>query len=478
MRMKYLNIIVPLLMGLLVLLLSGCAPKQVMVDGDKLVAHGEYKEAARLYSDAVDQEDRTQRNNLLWYLNSGLSWRFDGNDSASIAAFDESEWLMKHYELQLLGSDFSQGTASILVNDTTRPYMGTQYDGVMANTYKAIDYLSMGDVDSARVEFNRAVDRQRRAKVFYARLIEKNREAIEKEESRENHGVNTDASMPAAERALHEKYPSLYSFKAYPDFINPMVSYLAGIYALSQGENSKAFTLLKEAYGMNSENAYIQQDLVYVDALLDGRAVDRTPLVWVIIEDGLAPVKREWRMDIPIWIFSNNMNYISLALPRIYQRAGAFNGYFVEEYGHKIKSSELANMDRVIMTEFKHEYPAIVRRAIFSATTKAIIQYETQRQAQNNNGKAGLAFALASIATTAYSIASAQADTRIWTTLPKRFELIRLKRPNDGKLQLKTDTVLSLPEVTLPFTQHTLVYVKMPTAGARPSISVIPLGDR
>jgi len=474
--MKSMEIIVSLFMGTFVLLLSGCAPKQVLVDGDNLVAQGEYKEAAELYSAAIDQDDRTQRNNLLWYLNSGLAWRFDGNDSASIAALDESEWLMKHYELQLLGSDLSQGTASILVNDTTRPYFGTQYDGVMANTYKAIDYLAMGDTDSARVEFNRAVDRQRRAKAYYAKLIEKNREAIEKEAAKENKGVNTDASMPAAERALHEKYPSLYNFKAYPDFINPMVSYIAGIYALSQGDSNKAFSLLKEAYGMNAENSYIEQDLVYVDALLDGRSIDTTPLVWVIIEDGLAPVKREWRMDIPIWIFSNNLNYISLALPRIYQRQSAFSGYTVAVKEDVYKSAELADMDRVIMTEFKQEYPAIVRRAIFSATTKAIIQYETQRQAQNNDGKAGLAFALASIATTAYTIASTQADTRTWTTLPKRFDLIRMKRPQDGKIRIKTATGLALPEVTLPFTQHTLVYVKMPTAGARPSISVIPLG--
>jgi len=128
------------------------------------------------------------------------------------------------------------------------------------------------------------------------------------------------------------------------------------------------------------------------------------------------------------------------------------------------------------MTEFKKEYPSIVRRAIFSATTKAIIQYEMQRQAQNNDGKAGLAFALASIATTVYTVASAQADTRTWTTLPKRFDLIRLERPESGSIVIKTSTGLSLPKITLPLTQHTLVYVKMATAGAKPSVTVIPMG--
>ena len=459
-----------------ILLLSGCAPKEVLVKGDNYVAKGQYQKAAKLYEDAIDKGDRTQRNNLLWYLNTGLSHRFDGNNSASIKAFDESEWLIKHFQEQLIGSDVGQGAASVLVNDTTRPYYGTQYDGVMANTYKALDYLAMGNPDSARVEFNRAIDRQRRAKAFYAKMITKNRESIEAEEKKDGKGVNTDASMPEAEKGLKEKYPGLYNFEAYPDFINPMVSYLAGIFAISQGDNPKAFGLLKEAYGMNQHNSYIAEDLAYVDNLLDGKEVSTKPLVWIIIEDGLAPVKTEWRMDIPIWIFSSNLNYVSLALPRIHERTSAYDNYSVALQDHVSQGSELSNMDRVVMTEFKKEYPSIVRRAIFSATTKAIIQYEMQRQAQNNDGKAGLAFALASIATTVYTVASAQADTRTWTTLPKRFDLIRLERPESGSIVIKTSTGLSLPKITLPLTQHTLVYVKMATAGAKPSVTVIPMG--
>jgi len=457
-------------------LFSGCAPKEVMLSGDKLVAKGEYKEAGTLYAEEIDKSDRTQRNNLLWQLNVGLANRFDGNNSASIKAFDESEWLIKHYQEQLLGSNVGQATSSVLVNDTTRPYYGTQYDGVMANTYKAIDYMAMGNSDAARVEFNRAVDRQRRAKAYYAELIEKNREAIVKEEKKDANGVNTDASMPAADKALQAKYPSLYSFEAYPDFINPMVSYLAGVFALSQGDHKKAFSLLKEAYGMNQGNHYIAEDLAYVDQLLDGYPRTSRPLVWVIIEDGLAPMKTEWRMDIPVWIVSNNLNYVSLALPRIHQREQAFSGYSAVVEGGSYEAKTLSEMDRVVMTEFKKEYPAILRRAIFSATTKAIVQYELQHQSQQTSGNAGLALTLASFAATAYTIASAQADTRTWTTLPKRFDLIRLEQPHNAILTLKTASGMRLPEIVLPSEQNTLVYVKMPTAGAKPSISVIPLG--
>lgn len=455
---------------------SGCAPKEAMIHNDELVAKGEFAKAAVVSEEEIDRSDRTQRNNLMWMLNAGLAYRFGHKNSESIKAFDESEWLIKHYQEQFLNSDISQETASVLVNDTTRPYIGTQYDGVMANTYKAIDYMALGNSEGARVEFNRAIDRQRRAKAFYAKLIDKNREAIVKEQRNDNRGVNTDDSMPQAEKVLQEKYPSLYNFEAYPDFINPMVSYLAGIFALSEGDNQKSFTLLKEAYGMNRDNSYIADDLVYVDALLDGSSKSREPFVWVIIEDGQAPVKTEWRMDVPVWIFSRNLNYISLALPRIHQRSSAFEGYSIA-VGEKVSKTQLlSDMDRVIMTEFKKEYPAIIRRALFSAMTKAVIQYQTQQQMQNSDGNAQLAWAVASLATTVYTIASAQADTRTWTTLPKRFDLIRLAYPEQGRFGIKTSTGLTLTQIELPSRVHTLVYVKMATAGAKPSVSIIPFG--
>jgi len=458
----------------IILLLSGCAPKEAMLTNDMHVARGEFAKAAALCEGEIDRSDRTQRNNLLWYLNAGLAYRFDHRDSESIAAFDESEWLIKHFQEQLLDADLSQGAASLLVNDTTTPYRGTQYDGVMANTYKAIGYMASKDFEAARVELNRAIDRQRRAKAYYARVIDKNRAAVEREQ-RDKAGLDVESAMPQAQRTLAQKYPSLYSFEVYPDFINPMVSYLAGIAAMSEGENQKAFSLLKEAYGMNRDNNYIAEDLSYVDALLEGDAPAREPLVWVIIEDGQAPVKTEWRMDLPVWIFSTNLNYVSLALPRINPRQSAFEGYSVA-IGDEVRETQLlADMDRVIVGEFRYAYPAILRRALFSAMTKALIQYQMQHQMQNSEGNAQIAWGIASIASTLYTIGSTQADTRIWSSLPKRFDLIRLTFPQKGRFNIRTSTGLTLTQVELPSRVDTLVYVKMATAGAKPSVSIIPL---
>ncbi|CAI6145220.1 MAG: hypothetical protein SPLUMA1_SPLUMAMAG1_01845 [uncultured Sulfurimonas sp.] len=87
---------------------------------------------------------------------------------------------MKFYRQQILAKDISQTLKSTLLNDTTRPYIGTEYDGIMANTYKPISYMALEDTDGARVEFNRAVDRQRRAKIFFSKMISKEHSAIKK----------------------------------------------------------------------------------------------------------------------------------------------------------------------------------------------------------------------------------------------------------------------------------------------------------
>jgi len=56
----------------------------------------------------------------------------------------------------------------------TRPTCptGYAYDKVMMNAYKALNYIQLGDRDAARVELNRALQRQRDAVADNAKRIE------------------------------------------------------------------------------------------------------------------------------------------------------------------------------------------------------------------------------------------------------------------------------------------------------------------
>ena len=463
----------------LIAVFSGCAPKGAMLEQDLLVASGSYEEAAGHARSQVDEDDYYDIDNLLWYLDEGSALRFAKKSKESIEAFDKSEALMKHYREQMLASDASQTLRSILINDTTRPYIGTEYDGIMVNTYKAIDYMSEGDMDGARVEFNRAIDRQRRAKEFFAQMIEKERQAMQKKEQ-ENHsqggGMDISSTMnnPEVDQRLQQQYPSLYAFEPYPDFINPMTTYLAGIFAMADGSNGKAGTLLKEAYGMMQDNPDVQADFQRIESILDGRQNKQTPTVWFIFENGQAPLLEEWRLDLPVFIVTNQLNYISVALPRLVERTNAFSALeLTMNGGEHIATRTFASMERIIQTEFNKQYSAIVRRAMFSTMTKTLFQYQMQQQGQNNQG-ASLLGMFAAI----YQIASTHADTRIWSTLPKEFQLARFERPVDGKLEIATPQGRVLSTIELPESDYILVYVKIPTNSAVPSVSVIPFGRR
>ena len=462
-----------------ILLFSGCAPKAAMMQADTLIAKGDYRAAAEHANSNIDKDDSYDVDNLLWTLEGGSALLFAKENRASIELFDESETLMKYYREQILMSDVTQAMTSTLLNDTMRPYIGSEYDGIMSNTYKAINYMALGDMESARVEFNRAVDRQRRAKVNFAQMIDKERQTLrnkEAEERREGKQIYVSESKNSLITShLKQEYPSLYAFKPYPDFINPMTTYLSGIFAMADGNYNKAHTLLKESYGMMSDNMNVESDFKDIESILEQGKKTKEPRVWIIFENGQAPVLQEWRIDLPVFIVSNDLNYISVALPRLVEREKAFEYLSVEINNSEHISTEfLCSMDRVIKTEFEKEYENIVRRAILSVATKTSIQYALKQEGNNQNS----AGALLGLAATIYQITTTQADTRIWSTLPKEFQLARFSRPDDGKVKIMTPHGVIVSEIELPESDYILIYVKMATSNAVASVSVIPFVRR
>lgn len=449
---------------------------------DALIAAGNYRGAAEFARTNVDVEDRYDIDNLLWHLEGAHASLFAKEHNVSIESFDEAEALIKHYREQILASDVSQAVRANFLNDTTRPYIGTEYDGIMLNTYKAIDYMAMGDMEAARVEFNRAIDRQRRAKAYFAQMIAKERAELEKKEQ-QKHASGSDMHLtetlqnPDIKVRLEQGYPGLYAFEPYPDFINPMTTYLAGVFAMADDNPGKAETLLKEAYGMMPENVMVAADLQAVSSQLQSGKKDKESLVWVLFENGQAPILMEWRIDLPVFIATNKLDYISIALPRLVERQQAFSSLSLVTTGaERYQTAYLSSMERVIKTEFEKNYDAILRRAIFSMMTKTAMVYAANENSRNNNNNE--IGALISLLATIYQVASTHADTRIWSTLPKEFQLARFVRPDDGRLQLMTPGGLLLSQIELPDSDYILVYVKMATNGADPSVSVIPIGGR
>lgn len=120
-------------------------------------------------------------------------------------------------------------------------------------------------------------------------------------------------------------------------------------------------------------------------------------------------------------------------------------------------------MERVIQTEFNKDFRGILARALISAAAKAIAQAALRRQ---DNG------AILAALVAVYSFATTAADVRIWSALPKDFQVARLPVPDDRKLVINSAGGAPLV-IDIPACTYAIVYIKIITAGSMPVYEVL-----
>jgi hypothetical protein len=431
---------------------------------DSQLRNGSFAEATRFAESKAGIKNRDQ---LLWSLQAGLAARHNQDYRASNQFFDQAEELIKKYDLKNAGSSITESLSSMLINDSARDYQPSEYEGIMVNTYKAFNYLALYRPDEARVEFNRALDRQRRAKDRFQSAIAKQRQAIALRQQQENQrqgqqGFDLDRSLDRdhLSELTRNRYSNFSEFGVYPNFINPFTTYSAGLFFALHGDYGKAVSYLKEAAAMVPENELMLADLAMVEEALDrGRQIAGG--VWVIVENGRAAQRREIRLDLPLFLASNRLLYTGIALPMLVRGEEAVHSIGLRTDGNLISTEPLASMDKVIQTEFKDVYWSIVTRAMLSAMMKTTLQY----QAEKELGVAGL------IVTAVFQAATTAADLRSWTGLPAGFQLGRLAMPADKRLTLLVPGQLD-QEIKLPDCQSAIIYITIPDKDVSPVIDV------
>ena len=449
-------------LALLILpLFAGCnAPKDHLAAFNGHFEGFDYENSALFAEKKISKQANPKGEDLLWSLQLGTVKRIQQDYTKSTESFDAAEEMLKYFDEQ---STLGDGIGSTIVNENVIPYRGEEYDGIMVNVYKALNFMAEKNFDLARVEFNRALDRQRRAKEKFNKEINKLKSDLEKENQQSEFTKSNVENTETAE-LLAQKYPNLHNFEAYPDFVNPFATYLAGVFFNLVSDHSKAVDLLKESYGMVGDNAYIAEDLAVTENILDGKGrLEDT--VWLIFENGLGPVKKELRMDIPLFIATDDVKYVGIALPELLLRNKAHQYLIAEVDGNDYETRLVSDMDRVVQTEFSKDYPGILTRAIISTTAKAIAQYALEKQDSSKSS-------LASVFMAAYSYATTAADVRIWTSLPKEFQVARFPKPKDGKLKVKRPGSVSV-EINIPDCNNAIVYVRITSGQAEPIFEVI-----
>jgi hypothetical protein len=445
-----------------VMFLAGCnAPKNDLLRFNTAfktdyLSSSNLEDSIQIAKSKTGKSKNPKGEDLLWAMQLGCLERISQNYKQSNDDFDKAEEMLNFFDYQNKTAD---SVAAMAVSENIVPYLGEEYDGIMVNTYKALNFMALGDNELARVEFNRALDRQRRAKEKFAKEIAKLQNELDQAQEKEDSQVKKNVDNPEIQQLIEQRYPGIYNFKAYPDFVNPFTTYIAGVFFDLIGDHSKAAPLLKEAYGMVSDNEYLAEDIAVTEQVLDGQK-ELKDTVWVVFENGMGPVKEEFRIDIPLFVETKKVKYVGIALPKLIFREQAYSSLTIMAAGHNYTTEQVADMDRVIQTEFNKDFKGILTRAIISMTAKAVAQYALEKQDKSSS-------TLASFLVAAYSYATTAADVRIWTTLPKDFQVARFPMPADGLIMIEPPGGESF-QIKIPPCKNSLVYVKIPFRQAKP----------
>ncbi|WP_280562084.1 hypothetical protein [Chromohalobacter sp. 48-RD10] len=468
-------------LALLAASVTGCASykhrNQMEAFNTSYVA-GDYAAAAKAMAPSSlmpgkPGEDET----VLELLHQAEAYRLAGEPQTAIDLYDQAEAGMKLNDTDNLAEKGAENALAVLVNDAQRDYQPMLSEAVLVNTYKGLAFLQMGNGANARVEFNRADDRTRRAVAAFAEEIDEQKAALDEQAAedanREQQAIQESLDSKALHESVAQQYGAPSQWSVYPEFIVPSATYLHGLYFLASDESGdieRAATSLSRVAAMAPGSEPLAADAALANAIASGEA-SRERLknrVWVVYENGLGPVAEEKRLDVPLILFHGNTQapaYTGIALPAYADRHAVGDALsLVDTQGQRYEPETFASMGKVVHTEMQSRFPAILGRSVASAVVKALMQNEATE-------RLGVAGQLGSAVVTAMTT---QADLRSWQATPDHWEVARFARPASGAMTLETPSG-SLGDLDLPDWPYTLVYIKRPSAQGPADVSVIDL---
>lgn len=457
---------------LVVLAVCGCAGMADIRGGQEFLGpyvQGDYMAAAGILGgdDALDYDE----DNLLTSLQVGLALRAAGSFESSQVAFDraESQLLWKSDRIDSLADLLGAGL-TVVSSDLVRSYQGNIYDGVLINTYKAMNALHMEDENRARVELNRADQRQTNAVEQLAVKVQA-LGAKDSEETAQSENVDrtlNDVMKP--DGAVAQRLAAVEALGEYRNLRNPFTDWLHGAFRLATGESNRASDLFRNAVALDGQqNRHALEDLIVAEEAAGGIG-GAPPRVWIVHEDGIGPHLEEFRFEFNVITLSGPI-FSAIALPEFLPGTPGTGTLGIRADGVEYQTQTLLNVDRYAATEFRAGYNAVVGKAIASATVKAIAQVAVNAAVEDQGPLAKLLGAVANVGISA----STRADTRMWHVLPHSIGVASLPRPADGRLLIAAGSGTAF-DVTLPPTPFALVTVKTVSSGAPPAIHVAPMG--
>ena len=486
--------------------IGGCASYNVQTQKiSQSYGQGNIQAAATQISAEADKRGEG-KDAVVWRLEQGAVLRAAGKPEESNLAFNKAEELINKYE-EAAKTSASREALAAVTNLTALPYEGFAYDKIMMNTYKALNYLTLGDYEKARVEFNCVLKRQEDAVYINKARIEKAQEEGEKQDL--NVDIDKIDNDTKFKRQFDSAYADLNQYKYEAEYKNPVAVYLDALFFMAHATGNSDLERSRKSFeyvlGMTGENKFIQQDMETLQQAISGQPVP--PTTYVIFETGLAPEREEIRIDLPLFLIKPGVPYVGAAFPKLKYRGNHLSilnvsyeepvtpehkaihpGKKTQEViklrekrrGHLATKKTtgntilLSSMDNIIAREFKNELPVVITKTIIASAVKAAVTYGASRAASQKSDTAGF---VTLIAGAIYQAATNQADLRTWTSLPKEFQFCRFPTPVDRKIELEPPFSGDKLPVSINDGRINVVWVKSISRGGPLLVSQFKLMD-
>ncbi|HDQ25465.1 MAG TPA: hypothetical protein ENN43_01805 [bacterium] len=384
--------------ALAALFLGGCAVLNFYKKVDTMIASGDYAAAA----DIIETEKKQYKGHheLLYYFDKGAVLQMMGEYKKSTEYLERAELLIE----ELYTKSVTQHLSSFLTNDMNLPYEGEDFEQVMVNIMKSLNFMYLGDFEGARVEarkvnnrLNLLADRYDEEHIYTEDPFARYLSAIAFEAAGTNQELNSAYIDYRRSYETYVKHADIYGTEI-PRSLKEDI--LRTAHALYRDEDLAAY---KAAFGIEKFETY-------------GSLRKRGEVI-LVIYDGMAPYKKSVNRSMPTKDNSGKKFFVSVAFPKFVPR-----GYNVENVSVSLKSrvyrgSIAADIASMAVKNLEHKNVLITLKAVARATAKYLAA-----QAISDGGKNQTLGLLAGI----YNMASEQADTRSWRTLPARFHVIRV----------------------------------------------------
>ena len=420
------------------------------------------------------EKERHGYDAVVWRLEQGAALRAAGQYKQSNDAFDLAEEKIDAYE-KTARVKVGHEAAAILSNQAQLPYEGRPYDKIMLNTYKALNDLQLNDPDNARVELTRAYQHQQDAVAENAKKIEKNKEQSAKAKQQDREMARQAENDPGVKSKISDQYHDLDNIKGYADYVNPFTVYLDGLFFLCHPTDPSDLERAKKSFervaSLDENNKFIQQDIQTVADVVAGKPIP--PTTYVIFETGLAPVREQVRIDLPVFVVGvRSVPYVGAAFPVLQIQPDGVPYLTVYGSGAGENTLPVASMDSIIVQDFRNELPSIITKTIISTIAKAGAAYGISEGVRTQGDIFGF---ISMIGTTLYQAAVNIADTRTWTTLPKQFQICRIPTPANRRLDFAGAGGWPKSAVTVSDGVVNVVYVKSITPSGPLQVSQFKL---